>query len=407
MVARNFTESDQFDIFHPAIDIAGEKTGITGMEFPIYNYGISIIQQVFGFQHWYGRLINLLISSIGIWFFFKITRDLSDKDIAFYATLILLGSIWFSYSRKIMPDTLSMSLILMGCYYGLQYFVKNKSIHLLWLGLFICLGLLIKLPSGFLLPVFAIAIFNAKFSLPQKVTFSIVACISAIPALIWYFYWVPHLVDTYEFWHFFMGDTFSQGFTDITTHWNETAHKFYEMALKFVGFAAYLYGIYYILKTRNKLALWILGISTFCFIVIIFKAGNTFYRHDYYVIPFVPVMAWIAAIGINSLPNIKWKVSIVSLILIEGLLNQVGDFTIPDKHQFLLSIETELDTYSDQDDLFLINSDYLPTPMYFTHRKGWVNINEKIVDLTYIDELKSKGLKYILILKKTMGTEVN
>ena len=34
MVARNFVEVDN-NILYPRIDIAGEKTGITGMEFPI------------------------------------------------------------------------------------------------------------------------------------------------------------------------------------------------------------------------------------------------------------------------------------------------------------------------------------------------------------------------------------
>lgn len=407
MVARNFTESDQFDIFHPAIDIAGEKSGITGMEFPIFNYCISVSHQVFGFQHWFGRLINLVISSIGIWFFFRLIKDLSNKDIAFYAALILLVSIWFSYSRKIMPDTLSMSLMLTGVYYGLQYFLKNRVIYLLWFGLLIGLGLLIKLPSGFILPVFAIAIFSSKYTLQQKVIFSISAIAAATPALIWYFYWVPYLVDTYQFWHFFMGESFAVGFKEITTHINDTAQKFYEMALKLIGFAAYLYGIYVIFKTRNKLAIAILALGSFCFLIIMLKAGNTFYRHDYYVIPFVPIMAWIAAIGIHSLPNIKWKVGVISLIMIEGILNQVGDFTVPDKHQFLLSLDSELDKHSNPDDLFLINSNYLPTPMYFAHRKGWININEKIANPDYIEELKSKGLKYILILKKTMGTEAN
>ena len=56
MVARNFLEIDN-NIFYPRIDIAGEKTGITGMEFPILNYLIYLVSEVFGYEHWYGCLL--------------------------------------------------------------------------------------------------------------------------------------------------------------------------------------------------------------------------------------------------------------------------------------------------------------------------------------------------------------
>lgn len=45
MVSRNFLEIDN-NILYPRIDIAGEKTGITGMEFPLLNYTIYIVSKV-------------------------------------------------------------------------------------------------------------------------------------------------------------------------------------------------------------------------------------------------------------------------------------------------------------------------------------------------------------------------
>src|SRR5690606_8136272 len=107
MVARNFLEVDN-NIFFPRIDIAGEKTGITGMEFPLLNYLIYLVAKLFGYQHWYGRLINLLISSFGVWFFYKLVGKYLTRQTAFYAAIILIVSIWFQFSRKIMPDTFSM-----------------------------------------------------------------------------------------------------------------------------------------------------------------------------------------------------------------------------------------------------------------------------------------------------------
>jgi hypothetical protein len=93
-------------------------------------------------------------------------------------------------------------------------------------------------------------------------------------------------------------------------------------------------------------------------------------------------------------------------ICFEGILNQQHDFRIRDREKPILNLEAELDKFSDRNDLILINSGQFPTPMYFAHRKGWVDNNEKITDRKHILSLKEKGLKYIVILKKTLGTEV-
>ena len=104
MVARNFLEIDA-NILYPRIDVAGDKTGITGMEFPLLNYLIYLMSSLFSYEHWYGRLINLMVSSFGVWYFYKTLKKYFSVEVCFNATIILLSSIWFSYSRKIMPDT--------------------------------------------------------------------------------------------------------------------------------------------------------------------------------------------------------------------------------------------------------------------------------------------------------------
>ena len=100
------------------------------------------------------------------------------------------------------------------------------------------------------------------------------------------------------------------------------------------------------------------------------------------------------------------RIILLIAISIEGIANQHHDFSIKDKDLYLLNLEIELDQISDRDDLIIINSSMYPTPMYFAHRKGWLNSNEMINDSSYINELMDKGLKYILILKSSFGTEI-
>ena len=407
MVSRNFQEIDN-NIFFPRIDIAGEKTGITGMEFPLLNYMIYMTSEVFGYQHWYGRLINLIVSSFGLWFFFLLISKYFTKRTAFYSTIILTVSIWFQFSRKIMPDTFAMSMIISCIYFGSNYLEskKNDIKSLLFYFVLMLFGILSKLPSGYLLVVFLFFYIDKQIPLKKKLIFSGVTVIGIIPAIFWYFYWVPNLVETYGFWHFFMGKSIAQGFSEIISNLNQTLSRFYDTALKFIGFAVFVYGLVISILKRNRKIYILFILSLAAFSVIIFKAGYTFPHHTYYVIPFVPIMALVAGYGLTATKYSKIAVVILIAISVEGIANQQHDFRIKEKEKGILTLEKDLDKVSQREDLILINSGSFPTPMYFSHRKGWINSNEEILNKCYIEDLKNKGLKFIVILKQSFGTEI-
>jgi len=410
MVARNFLEVDN-NIFFPRIDIAGEKTGITGMEFPLLNYLIYLVAKLFGYQHWYGRLINLLISSFGIWFFYKLLGKYFTRQTAFYAAIILIVSIWFQFSRKIMPDTFSMSLIIASIYYGSNY-LDNTSrkyalIHLICYVILMLLGALSKLPSGMLLVVFVLFIFNRNIHLKRRYIFVVVSLMGILPVVFWYYYWVPYLVEEYGFLHFFMGKSFSQGFIEIFQNLNETLNKFYDTAMKFIGFVIFVYGLALSIIKKDKNVYLVFILTFISFSILIFKAGYTFSHHSYYIIPFVPVMALVAGYGLATIRHTKIALIILIAIAVEGIANQQHDFRIKDKDARLLRLESDLDKVSLPSDLIIINSGDYPSPMYFAHRKGWVNSNERIEDETYVKSLEQKGLRFIVILKRSFGTEIS
>lgn len=409
MVARNFLEIDN-NILYPRIDIAGEKTGITGMEFPLLNYMIYLLSELFGYQHWYGRLINLIVSSIGIFYFYKLVRRYFSEALSFNATLILLVSIWFQFSRKVMPDTFALSFILISLYYGTQYLLatakRNNHLHLVLYFIFVLLGMLSKLPAGYLLVVFIFYLFQKEIALKRKVLFCIASILSFLPVYWWYFIWVPHLVETYGFWHFFMGKSMTEGLHEIVENWKDTFKKFYDTALKFSGFIVFCFGLTYVIINKER-KIYLVLIATFTvFCVIILKSGFTFAHHTYYILPFVPVMALVAGYGIEQVKNKRYRILLLLIICLEGLGNQFHDFRIHEHDSKLTQLATDLNTFSKQSDLIVINSENYPTPMYFAHRKGWINCNDTISNASYIQNLKYKGLKYIVILKQSFGTEI-
>jgi hypothetical protein len=117
-------------------------------------------------------------------------------------------------------------------------------------------------------------------------------------------------------------------------------------------------------------------------------------------------MALVAGYTLSRIKNVKIASLIIFAVVAEGIANQQHDFRIKKEFLFYNNLERELDSTTNRNDLFIINSGEYPTPMYFTHRKGWVDSNDKISNENYIQELKDKGLKYILILKRTFGSEI-
>lgn len=407
MAARNFYEVDP-NILYPRIDISEDLTGITGMEFPLLNYLIYLVSEVFGYAHWYGRLINLIVSSLGCWFFYLLLRKYFSEVISFSSTFILLVSLWFCYSRKIMPDTFSMSLIIMGMYYGSNYLEgKGRGMwQLIGYGLLVLLGLLSKLPSGYLLVLFVLLLFDKEIVLKRKLVFCLVSLLVVVPVAWWYLYWVPYLVEEYGLWHFFMGKGILQGCKELVENWNDTLAHFYDDALKFIGFGAFLLGLVFCFLKKERLILRVLGLSFVAFLIVMMKSGWTFSHHSYYVIPFVPVMALVAGFGVASIGKPKLCVILLLAIALENILNQHSDFVIHEEHRQMLRLEEVFDGFSERTDLIAINSGQNPAPMYFTHHKGWVASNEQLSDPAFVDNLRQRGCKYLLVLKKVYGSDL-
>lgn len=407
MVTRNFYE-ESANILYPRIDFAGEKTGITGMEFPLLNYIDYWVSELFGYQHWYGRLINLIVSSFGIWFFFRLLKRYFSSETAFNASIILLASIWFAYSRKIMPDTFATSLVIIGFYYAACYFEEEKR---RWLNLFLfacftLFGVLAKLPAGFLLILYVFFILNRQLSVYLKIVFFIVSGILLAPIAWWYFSWVPYLVEKYEFWHFFMGKSISIGAKELVDNLGDGLKHFYDAALKFVGFGLFLAGIFFAIRKRNKLLLGILGLGFAAFLVIALKAGFTFTHHSYYIIPFVPIMALTAGYGVAGFQKRTLQIILLAVVVLEGTLNQLHDFRLKEHELAFAKLESGMDRFSRRSDLIAVNTGDNPTAIYFAHRKGWVASNDELLNETFRKDIRQKGCKYVVILKRYLGGEL-
>lgn len=399
MIARNFLEINP-NILYPQIDMTGNMPGYVGSEFPIFNYIIFLVARICGYQHWYGRLINLIISSIGIYFFSFLTEKFLGKKVAIASGIILLSSIWFSFSRKIMPDTFSVSLMFIGLYFCISYINKGSRFHLWLFILFASLGSLAKLPTITYLSLLAIPLFSNNQSAQIKKGLLLGIFIVTSFTAAWYLYWVPRLVENYHN-QLFYPKSIPEGFLELIRDWPDTLEKFYFSSFhSFIAFACFLVGIYLVIRDKKKYLVIAFFLYFSVFLVVMMKFGNFFSSHSYYIIPFTPLMAVIAGYTVIRIP-VKFYILLLLAIAIEGIMNQQHDFFIRKYQSYKIDLEQIADSISNRNDLVIINDKGSPQLLYLAHRKGWSVDDETVSDDKKMQSLTESGARYLIIDRKS------
>ena len=420
-VARNFLEVDA-NIFYPRIDFAGEKSGITGMEFPLLNYLIYLFSLLAGYGDWYGRLINLCLSTLGAFFFHRIIREFVSEKLALPAALLFIFSLYFSFSRKTLPDITSTSLTLIGIYYALAYFYgekRNKAFaelkegasqespcskkQTLYLGVYVlcvAMGSLSKISASLMCVVLILPVLDRSQSLSKKVCFIAASIFLLLPTFFWYFYWVPYLNVHYDFPYFFMGEEFSQAVREILyTSLGDMTETFYKELLGYSGFVLYLWGVFSVFRYKVRRLFWLWILSGGAALFFMFKIGVRIH-HDYYMLWWLPSMCLFAAYGFSKISRPRLALLFLVLICLENVAARQHQFRISKSEEPLLELESILDRVSKPKDKIVLNSGSNPQGMYFAHRRGWLASNAELKNPNFRRMLKSKGCQYILITKK-------
>lgn len=405
MIARNFYEVDA-GIMYPRVDVGGDKTGIVGCEFPFINYLIYLLSLVFGYAHWYGRLINLVVSSLGIYYLYLLIRHYIDERTAFYASIIVLASQWFTYCRTNIPDTFSTSLCIISLYYGVRYLYDGGYPRLLIFAVLGWLGCMNKISAAAVLTVMAIPFFDSITPVGRKYWVALASAFIIGSVYWWYFKWVPYLNDEYGFHgHFFMGLPFKESIREIIALWQPTVKRFAVTPFKYSGFILFLFGLFVMARKKMKVRALISGLPFMAYLFVVLKSGYGFQLNPYYVILFIPPMALVIATGLASI-NKPWLVMILLIGVIgEGIGNQIHTFSIREPHKTMTTVESVLDQYIQREDRIVINgtADTDPTPMYFAHRKGVTVTNHAFEDPDYKDKFSDMGMDYVVILPVMYG----
>jgi 4-amino-4-deoxy-L-arabinose transferase-like glycosyltransferase len=376
-------------------------------EFPLFNALVALSYQIFGIHDWNGRLINWIITCLGLWFFYRLVLRFSSSGHAIFTTVAFMASITFQFALKTMPDTFSLSLVFAGAYLALRGWDNQNLLYLILSALLITLGVLSKIPSivalVFLLPAF----FNKEKPYKPRIIWTSLLLIGGVLVISWYFIWMPHLLETYKnqlIWPV----SLVEGWRTFLAMKPDTWLRFEYMAFTTkMGLYLTIAGLAALIMQKRWSYLLIFAGYSLVFFLFILKTGNVFATHNYYIIPFTPMMAFSIGYFINEVPRLSIPVKILLLVLLlwPGYAGNFKAPTLQIEGDYYLKLASLLDPYISRDDKIMVNKgNFNPTMMYFAKRRGWTVYESEMNEVTWMPGFKEQGLTLIVVDKHITPT---
>jgi len=121
------------NIFEPRTHQRKDKIGITGMEFPVYNYITGLLYHVFGFRHLVPRLLSVFIGISGLMGVYALSKLYLDGRGALIAVYLTACSpLFFFYTRKIQPDIIILTATVWALYFFIKAEMQNSNKYLIF-----------------------------------------------------------------------------------------------------------------------------------------------------------------------------------------------------------------------------------------------------------------------------------
>ncbi len=353
---QNFYRRDN-NIFHPRNNNTSEdpKGAIQRMEFPIMQWTIAQVYYIFGEHLAITRICIFLIGCASMWGFFLLIRILFNDDwLALMATWSFTFSpIFFYYTVNPLPDNLALCA---GIWSLAHYFRfrKTNNVRYLWSSAaWLSLAALAKLPFVLFGAVyFAHACVlliqrRAKFG-ANIVRFLGIYALCALPALMWYVWVIPtwngngvikgmfdHPISNQKYWAIWDYHRHVM-FPKLLINWGTVAF-FVVGAVAFFSKKRYL-------KARN-IELAVGGLFLFAYLTYELNMIDTV--HSYYMMPFLPFLFIIVAMGLKMMQNIRnIELTVGGLLLLTyltyelNLIDAVPDYSMMSFLPFLFIIVT-------------------------------------------------------------------
>lgn len=396
------------DLFHPSVCwMGGYKTVI--LEFPLVEAIVAGCYHIFGTSHVVARMVFFLFFLGSCVYFFKLVKFLSSERIAFYATIVyLFCPLSLFYSRAIHIDFAELFFAFGMVYHYVRGIYQQKTVHLLVGSIFAFLAFATKAPYAlvFFLPLLAYILREGRFLYALKRAYWFV-----VPVIL-FALWQNHVFtvnDAAPDWDFIPGyrkfvhnagwyyGSFEQRL--IPENWFILKDRLLFEVAGIIGAILFFIGVFFVRK-RLFITFWILG--TLLYSLVFFNLNVI---HNYYQLPFVPMMAVVAGHALACIHEMKrWTpwlaLGVLTLVISENIWYTEENYYIiqPEREE----IGEVISKHTQPDDLIVINyhnfDSKCPNFLYAARRNGWMIPSWGLsADVLY--KLMLEGADYVAIVR--------
>lgn len=338
-VAKNFY-TEKMDILNPRVDRRLNTNGVTGMQFPSYEYLVAIGYKIVGFHNWVHRIISLIISFWGALGMYFLAKYLIRNEIAagFSALAYTFSPDLYYFGFSALPDILALACSIWGLYYFLTWFqiptnistntntdkqlaitnYQSATRYLLAL-IFITIAGLTKLQflaiGFFIAPLIFIYADVAKKKIPHLIILGVTTCL--IP-LLWYKRSVELIKSSglADFGITFRPESsFNKG---INTILQNIISDLPDLLLNYASFIVFFYSIFLFFQKKFWKSKWFIpmlsySLALICYHIIELAQMDV---HSYYMMPYFPILFLMIAYGIANINLTKKSNYLFVLFLI-------------------------------------------------------------------------------------------
>ncbi len=316
-IARNYAQ-EEMNLFLPRVHETKNGDGITGLEFPIMNYGAAVLYKIFGFSEFWYRLLMFIVYACGLYASYLITGFFLNNISYRYLSVFLFSitPILTYYAANFIPDTASFGFMMIAWYFFFSYFKQPSFLRFFLLTLFASLAVLIKLTSAIgVIIMMGLIIWSyirkrnfelttLKFTRPLV----LLACLIVFGLTYSWYAYAKYLNETYGLTVFLMKSMRPESWDaikNVAKHINEIwvqfyfPKAFYYLFLVTIGFI-----LFQIRKVNEQLILifigYLFGVLSFVYMMFV-----QFGDHDYYIITLLPLLFFMFLLAFNSLEKLK------------------------------------------------------------------------------------------------------
>jgi 4-amino-4-deoxy-L-arabinose transferase-like glycosyltransferase len=392
-VSRNFIQ-EKFNLLYPQSDslwslAEGQLPNPNRYflnEFPLYNAVVAIVYKFYGINHVYGRIVSIIISTLGALYLFLLAKKLLGYPTSIVALLyysLIPYNIY--YNRVFLPDPSFASFSIIALYYCVAWAESKNARDGLLMALTFAIATLIKPYAVFMtIPIIYWVLRSRGLSVLREPSTYIYPLVAITPLLLWRYHLSLYPEGSFGTTWLLNGDHIR--FTGAFFRWL-IFERLNRLIFATGGFVLFIAGLFSSHLKKNTSLFFVWSLAIFLYFVV-FAKGNV--NHDYYQLPIVAPGVVLAVIGAKALINLaksplgRWLNGIIVLTLFIlslafGWFEVRGYFNI--NNQAIVQAGEKVDALLPKDALVIAPYQGDPAFLYQTNRSGWPiggNIEERI-----------------------------